>query len=276
MRGVWDIAARSVAGKAVSCHDCATLFAVWGRCGAAAMSAVVCPLRRNGQGMRACVTDDWLTGYWPKSIGCRHQHDDSVTVCAFMQPHTTLWQCLMVSFDLTPNPPVASCLVPYADTPSRDRVSLSRAKQPHMHVCVCVLSAHWKQSKAEDFGFAQLSTAHNGLCLFGPHSMIMFLSGLSCSKGPLFHHVAGWCRQSWLQNIQDWCISRQLWWGHRIPAYRVRSVLAGTYWADGRALSRDDPLSSSVQYCEVSNPYCDATWREPPIHLPLTRFCSQC
>jgi valyl-tRNA synthetase len=24
---------------------------------------------------------------------------------------------------------------------------------------------------------------------------------------------------SWMENIQDWCISRQLWWGHRIPAY---------------------------------------------------------
>ena len=23
----------------------------------------------------------------------------------------------------------------------------------------------------------------------------------------------------WLENIQDWCISRQLWWGHRIPAW---------------------------------------------------------
>ena len=25
--------------------------------------------------------------------------------------------------------------------------------------------------------------------------------------------------RTWLENIQDWCISRQLWWGHRIPAY---------------------------------------------------------
>ena len=25
---------------------------------------------------------------------------------------------------------------------------------------------------------------------------------------------------NWLENIHDWCISRQLWWGHRIPAYR--------------------------------------------------------
>ncbi len=25
----------------------------------------------------------------------------------------------------------------------------------------------------------------------------------------------------WMENIQDWCISRQLWWGHRIPAYYI-------------------------------------------------------
>ena len=30
---------------------------------------------------------------------------------------------------------------------------------------------------------------------------------------------ATWFR--WLENIRDWCISRQLWWGHRIPAYYI-------------------------------------------------------
>lgn len=30
----------------------------------------------------------------------------------------------------------------------------------------------------------------------------------------------------WLNNIQDWCISRQLWWGHRIPAYHVQLATA--------------------------------------------------
>ena len=27
--------------------------------------------------------------------------------------------------------------------------------------------------------------------------------------------------RNWLENIKDWCISRQLWWGHRIPAYYI-------------------------------------------------------
>jgi valyl-tRNA synthetase len=31
-------------------------------------------------------------------------------------------------------------------------------------------------------------------------------------------HWATWYNQ-WLENIQDWCISRQLWWGHQIPAW---------------------------------------------------------
>ncbi|MBO5406933.1 MAG: valine--tRNA ligase [Bacteroidales bacterium] len=32
---------------------------------------------------------------------------------------------------------------------------------------------------------------------------------------------------NWLSNIQDWCISRQLWWGHRIPAYFLPATAEG-------------------------------------------------
>ena len=45
----------------------------------------------------------------------------------------------------------------------------------------------------------------------------------------------------WLENIREWCISRQLWWGHRIPAYRVSikegvsdPVLTSEEWVVGR------------------------------------------
>ncbi|HBA60357.1 MAG TPA: valine--tRNA ligase [Elusimicrobia bacterium] len=43
----------------------------------------------------------------------------------------------------------------------------------------------------------------------------------------------------WLGNIQDWCISRQIWWGHRIPAWYCRSCSgAGLKFSDKGELSR--------------------------------------
>ncbi len=40
-------------------------------------------------------------------------------------------------------------------------------------------------------------------------------------KGEVVFHPERWTRiyLSWLENVRDWCISRQIWWGHRIPAW---------------------------------------------------------
>ncbi|MBR3842027.1 MAG: valine--tRNA ligase [Christensenellaceae bacterium] len=40
---------------------------------------------------------------------------------------------------------------------------------------------------------------------------------------------------NWLENIRDWCISRQLWWGHRIPAYYCDDCGEMTVAADAPA-----------------------------------------
>ncbi len=46
-------------------------------------------------------------------------------------------------------------------------------------------------------------------------------------EGKLKFHPAKYVTtyRNWLENIQDWCISRQLWWGHRIPAYFIDTPL---------------------------------------------------
>jgi valyl-tRNA synthetase len=36
---------------------------------------------------------------------------------------------------------------------------------------------------------------------------------------------------NWMENIRDWCISRQLWWGHRIPLYYCETAGCAERWA---------------------------------------------
>ncbi|MFM7697355.1 MAG: valine--tRNA ligase, partial [Limnohabitans sp.] len=54
----------------------------------------------------------------------------------------------------------------------------------------------------------------------------------------------------WMNNIQDWCISRQLWWGHQIPAwydedgnvYVAQDEAAAQTQAPGKTLKRDEDV----------------------------------
>jgi valyl-tRNA synthetase len=49
----------------------------------------------------------------------------------------------------------------------------------------------------------------------------------------------------WMENIKDWCISRQLWWGHRIPAY---------YAPDGRFAVAKNAIDAHAQLNTIENP----------------------
>ncbi len=44
----------------------------------------------------------------------------------------------------------------------------------------------------------------------------------------------------WMENVDDWCISRQLWWGHRIPAYYSK--------ADGKLIVSETPPEDIENY----------------------------
>ena len=49
---------------------------------------------------------------------------------------------------------------------------------------------------------------------------------------------------NWLENIQPWCVSRQLWWGHRIPAWYAEDghVFVAETEEEARAQAGDQPL----------------------------------
>ncbi|KAL0280029.1 UNVERIFIED_CONTAM: hypothetical protein PYX00_001450 [Menopon gallinae] len=71
-------------------------------------------------------------------------------------------------------------------------------------------------------------------------------------------HAKIWYR--WMEGIRDWCISRQLWWGHRIPAYFVTvndpSIPKGEeidneYWVSGRTI--EEALSKAAARFKVDS-----------------------
>ena len=59
-------------------------------------------------------------------------------------------------------------------------------------------------------------------------------------KGKIKFHPARWTKVylNWMENIQDWCVSRQIWWGHRLPVYYCRECLKT---AEGVIVSRVKP-----------------------------------
>ena len=54
----------------------------------------------------------------------------------------------------------------------------------------------------------------------------------------------------WLQNIQDWCISRQLWWGHRIPVWTCQNPQCKKQFAS----TESSPI---CPHCQSTNPVQD-------------------
>ena len=74
------------------------------------------------------------------------------------------------------------------------------------------------------------------------------------NKGEIKFYPGNWVKTyfNWMDNIEDWCISRQIWWGHRIPAWydSDKNVYVGHneeevrqyYKLDDRTLSQDEDV----------------------------------
>ncbi|HEY8328452.1 MAG TPA: valine--tRNA ligase [Rhodanobacter sp.] len=67
----------------------------------------------------------------------------------------------------------------------------------------------------------------------------------------------------WLDNIQDWCISRQLWWGHRIPAWydEAGNIFVGEDETDARKSATTAPVGALRQDEDVLDTwFSSALW----------------
>ncbi|KAK3588285.1 hypothetical protein CHS0354_009300 [Potamilus streckersoni] len=67
----------------------------------------------------------------------------------------------------------------------------------------------------------------------------------------------------WLKNIKDWCISRQLWWGHQIPVYYARNAAqkdSAGMWVSGR--NKEEALEKAVVRLGISADQIDMTQDE--------------
>jgi valyl-tRNA synthetase len=64
----------------------------------------------------------------------------------------------------------------------------------------------------------------------------------------------------WLENIQDWCVSRQLWWGHQIPAWydEAGNIFVGEHVDDAIAHSQIQPVGALRQDEDVLDTWFSA------------------
>src|SRR6185437_3198416 len=84
-------------------------------------------------------------------------------------------------------------------------------------------------------------------------------------KGDIMFVPENWATTytQWLDNIQDWCISRQLWWGHRIPAWYddAGNIFVGEDEADARAHASVQPAGALRQDDDVLDTwFSSALW----------------
>jgi valyl-tRNA synthetase len=58
--------------------------------------------------------------------------------------------------------------------------------------------------------------------------LLSLVNGLPAPSMEFYPHRWAKVYDHWLSNIQDWCISRQLWWGHRIPVWHKREKITSS------------------------------------------------